>query len=149
MLVFSSAERTNSLAPSLRPFQMRWYKIQNASGLGFEIRIAWDDPAAVLPRTDGVLAQPSPDGGVTDGCRQAASADVGAEFGHAPARKGHTEAMGQFAGDGFNAHDQFWGVETRGRPGRCRSSRPANGFSTNRFRQRLTISRRVHRRSAI
>src|SRR5881394_3361812 len=24
--VFSSAERTNSLAPSLRPFQMRWYK---------------------------------------------------------------------------------------------------------------------------
>ena len=26
MLVFSSAERTNSLAPSLRPFQMRWYK---------------------------------------------------------------------------------------------------------------------------
>src|SRR2546423_129719 len=113
MLVFSSAERTNSLAPSLRPFQMRWYKIQNASGLGFEIRISWEDPAAVLPRTDGVLAQPSPDGGVTDGCRQAASADVGAEFGHAPARKGHTEAMGQFAGDGFNAHDQFWG----GNPG--------------------------------
>jgi hypothetical protein len=26
MLVFSSAERTNSLALSLRPFQMRWYK---------------------------------------------------------------------------------------------------------------------------
>src|SRR5256714_15274011 len=149
MLVFSSAERTNSLAPSLRPFQMRWYKIQNASGLGFEIRISWEDPAAVLPRMDGVLAQPSPDGGVTDGCRQAASADVGAEFGHAPARKGHTEAMGQFAGDGFNAHDQFWGGGTRGRPGRCLSSRPAKRFSKNRFRQRLTISRRVHRRSAI
>src|ERR1700730_584263 len=44
-------------------------QIQNASGLGFEIRISRKDPAAVLPRTDGVLAQPSPDGGVTDGCR--------------------------------------------------------------------------------
>src|SRR2546423_11365719 len=125
MLVFSSAERTNSLAPSLRPFQMRWYKIQNASGLGFEIRISWEDPAAVLPRTDGVLAQPSPDGGVTDGCRQAASADVGAEFGHAPARKGHTEAMGQFAGDGFNAHDQFWGEKPGvGRGAVCPPGRP-------------------------
>src|SRR5205814_3716322 len=63
-------------------------------GLGFEIRISWEDPAAVLPRTDGVLAQPLPDGGVTDGCRQAASADVGAEFGHAPARKGTPKRCG-------------------------------------------------------
>ena len=94
-------------------------------GLGFEIRISWEDPAAVLPRTDGVLAQPSPDGGVTDGCRQAASADVGAEFGHAPARKGHTEAMGQFAGDGFNAHDQFWGEKPGvGRGAVCPPGRP-------------------------
>jgi len=84
-------------------------QIQDPSGLGFEMRVSREDPAAVLPGTDGVLAQPSPDGGVTDGCRQAAGADLGAEFGHAPARKGHTETMGQFAGDGFNAHDQFRG----------------------------------------
>ena len=148
MLVFFICREDELVGAEFTALPDALVQIQNASGLGFEIRISWEDPAAVLPRTDGVLAQPSPDGGVTDGCRQAASADVGAEFGHAPARKGHTEAMGQFAGDGFNAHDQFWG-ETRGRPGRCLSSRPAKRFSKNRFRQRLTISRRVHRRSAI
>src|SRR5882762_2041749 len=35
--------------------------------------------------------------------------------------------------------------ETRGRPGRGKSSRPPSRFSKNRFRQRLTISRRVLR----
>ena len=80
-------------------------QIQDPSGLGFKIGISRKDPAAVLPRPDGILAQPSPDGGITQGCGETASADMGTEFGHAPARKGHTEAMGEFAGDGFNLHD--------------------------------------------
>src|SRR5437016_8763948 len=37
------------------------------------------------------------------------------------------------------------GGKTRGRPGRGKSSRPPSRFSKNRFRQRLTISRRVLR----
>src|SRR5947207_7071010 len=93
MLVFFICREDELVGAEFTALPDALVQIQNASGLGFEIRISWEDPAAVLPRTDGVLAQPSPDGGVTDGCRQAASADVGAEFGHAPARKGHTEAM--------------------------------------------------------
>src|SRR5580704_3969631 len=41
------------------------------------------------------------------------------------------------------------GGKTRGRPGRGKSSRPPSRFSKNRFRQRLTISRRVLRLLAI
>src|SRR6266699_2867889 len=108
MLVFSSAERTNSLALSLRPFRDALVQIQNSSGLRFEMQVTRKNPAAVLPRTDGVLVQPSPDGGVTEGCCQTAGANMGAEFRYAPARKGRTDATGKFAGDGFNLHDQFW-----------------------------------------
>ena len=60
MLVFSSAERTNSLALSLRPFRDALVQIQNSSGLRFEMQVTRKNPAAVLPRTDGVLVQPSP-----------------------------------------------------------------------------------------
>jgi hypothetical protein len=66
-----------------------------------------------LPVRPPVLVQPSPDGGVTEGGRQPAGADMGAKFGHAPARKRRADPTGQFAGDGFNVHDQFWG----GKPG--------------------------------
>jgi len=38
---------------------------------------------------------------------------MGAKFGHAPARRRRAHPTGQFAGDGFNVHDQFWG----GNPG--------------------------------
>jgi len=84
-------------------------QIQDASGLGFKIRVSRKDPAAMLPRTDGVLVQPSPDGGVTEGGRQPTGADMGAEFGHTPARKRLAHVSGEFTGDGFNAHDQLWG----------------------------------------
>src|SRR5256884_4629642 len=42
-------------------------QIQNASGLGRKLWVSRKDPAAVLPRADGILVQPSPDGGVTEG----------------------------------------------------------------------------------
>src|SRR5260370_13631651 len=70
----------------------------------------------MLPRTDGVLVQPSPDGGVTEGGRQPTGADRGAEFGHTPARKRRAHVSGEFTGDGLNAHDQLWGEK----PGVCR-----------------------------
>jgi hypothetical protein len=71
------------------------------------------------------------------------------EFGHTPTRKGRASDRGKLTGNGLNVHDQFWGGETRGRPGRWQSSRPAKRLSKNRFRHMLTISRRVLRRSAI
>jgi hypothetical protein len=41
-------------------------QIQQAPGLGLEVRIARKDPAAVLPGANRVFMQPTPDGAVAD-----------------------------------------------------------------------------------
>jgi hypothetical protein len=117
MLVFIIRREDELVGAEFTALPDALVQIQNSSGLRFEMRVTRKNPAAVLPRTDGVLVQPSPDGGVTEGCRQAASADMCAEFRHAPARKGHTAAIGKFAGDSFNLHDQFWGGGNPGSAG--------------------------------
>src|SRR5260370_25721218 len=91
----------------------------------------------MLPRTDGVLVQPSPDGGVTEGGRQPTGADRGAEFGHTPARKRRAHVSGEFTGDGLNAHDQLWGEKPGvgrggGSPPRLPVGFPRNAFPTGR-----------------
>jgi len=42
-------------------------QIQNASGLGSEVRIAREYPSALVPGTDGVLTEPAPHRLVADG----------------------------------------------------------------------------------
>src|SRR5213082_1097329 len=125
MLVFSSAERTNSLAPSLRPFQMRWYKskmppaLASKSGSRGKIqqRCCQGRMASSLSHRQMVVS-------LTDAVRPQVRTWAPSSA-HAPARKGHTEAMGQFAGDGFNAHDQFWGEKPGvGRGAVCPPGRP-------------------------
>jgi hypothetical protein len=90
-------------------------EIEDPPGLLFEIRIAREDPTPVLPRSDGVFAQPSPDGGVTDRGHQSGT-DMRAEFSQTPARERQAQLRRQLAGDGLNANDQLWG----GRPGGVR-----------------------------
>lgn len=51
-------------------------QIQDPSRLGSKIRIVRKDPAAVLPRTNGVLMQPAPDRLAADGRHDAAAADL-------------------------------------------------------------------------
>ena len=86
-----------------------------------------------MPRTDGVLVKPSPDGGVAEGCRKTASADMGTEFGHAPTRKGLAAATGKFASDGLNLNDQFWGEKPGGGPGAGSLLDPPDVFRKNVF----------------
>src|SRR3989442_15446853 len=87
----------------------------------------------MLPRTDGVLVQPSPDGGVTEGGRQPTGADMGAEFGHTPARKRLAHVSGGCTGDGFNAHDQLWGEKPGGGRGGEKLSGLPHGFPRSVF----------------
>ena len=42
-------------------------EIEGATGLEGEVGVAREDPAAVLPRADGVVVQPAPDGGLAEG----------------------------------------------------------------------------------
>ena len=51
-------------------------EVEDSPGLLLEVRIAGEDPASVLPGSDRVFAEPSPDGGVADGRHQAGAAHV-------------------------------------------------------------------------
>ena len=42
-------------------------EIKDTSGFRGEVRIAGKNPEAVLPRTNSIFIEPTPDGGVTDG----------------------------------------------------------------------------------
>ena len=48
-------------------------EIEDASGLGGEARITRKDPAAVLPRADGVLIEPTPHRLITEGSNDTAA----------------------------------------------------------------------------
>ena len=41
-------------------------EVEDPPGLDREVRIAREDPTAMLPRADGIVTQPPPHGGVTD-----------------------------------------------------------------------------------
>jgi len=92
-------------------------EIEDPPGLLLEIRVAREDPTPVLPGSDGVFVEPSPDGGVADSGHQAGTAHMRAEFGQTPAREREPQLCRQLAGDGLNANDELWG----GRPGGVRA----------------------------
>ena len=59
-------------------------QIQDAAGLGGEIRITREDPAAMPPRTDGVFMQPALDGAAAQGGDQAEPTGVPGQIRAAP-----------------------------------------------------------------
>ena len=91
-------------------------EIQDGSSFGGEIRCARKNPTSVLPRADGVLMQPTPEGGITDLCRQTTLTDVLRQFRDGPPGQRYTQGGRQFTSQRFNAHDQFWGEKTGGGP---------------------------------
>ena len=48
-------------------------KLQHPVGLLLEVRVAGKDPTAVVPRAQGVFAQPTPQGGLADRSHEAAA----------------------------------------------------------------------------
>jgi hypothetical protein len=87
-------------------------KVQETAGFSGEVRIARKNPAAVLPRPDGVLVQPAPDGRIADAGYQSGGNSMAGDLGHAPARQGHFLLTGQLARQGFNLHHDFRGGKT-------------------------------------
>ena len=91
-------------------------KVQKTARFGGKVRIARENPAAVLPGAKSVGVKPSPDGGVADAGHQTGLDGVAANLGRAPAGEGNLTQAGQFAGQGFNLHHNFWGEKTGGDP---------------------------------
>jgi len=92
-------------------------EVKQASGFGRELRVARKNPAAMKPRSDRVFVEPAPKSAVTDFGHQPRLTDLLVQFRHTPARERQAELAGQFASQGFNLHDQFWGEKPGGDPG--------------------------------
>ncbi len=84
-------------------------QIQNAACFKSKIGVAREDPGSMLPRTDGVLVQPTPNGAAANLSDQARARDVLSQVGGAPARQREIVGRGQFTGESFNLNDQLRG----------------------------------------
>ena len=92
-------------------------EVQQASGFERELRVARKNPTPMKPGADGVFMEPAPERAVTDFGHQAGLADLLVQLRETPARQRQAELAGQFASQGFNLHDQFWGEKPGGDPG--------------------------------
>ena len=99
------------------PLPASLVQVQDAPGLGLEVRIARKDPAAVLPRPNGVFVQPAPDGAVADARDQARALGVSRHIGHAESRQGQAKVGRQFAGKRLDLNRELWGERPEGDPG--------------------------------
>ena len=92
-------------------------QIEDAAGLEREIRIAREDPGAVLPGSNGVLVQPAPHRRVAEARNDAALLRFAHDIGATEARQRQPTRSGQFTGEGLDLHHQLWGGRPGGGPG--------------------------------
>ena len=88
-------------------------EIENASGLVSEVRIPRKDPTSMLPRTNGVGTEPTPECGAADLGDYALSDHLLADIGQGQARERQPEAMRQFTGERLYLYDDAGGKRGR------------------------------------
>jgi hypothetical protein len=91
-------------------------QVQDPGGLGAEVRVADEDPRAVLPRLDRVLGQPPADRSGRDRLGDAPGDRLAGQFRAAPHRQRHAQFCRQLAGQRLDLGDLHGGEA--GRPAR-------------------------------
>ncbi len=84
-------------------------EIEDGAGFGSKVRIAREDPASMLPRTEGIAAEPAPQGGAADFRNDALRNDVLTDLLNREARQRKSEAVREFTGQRFNLDDEAGG----------------------------------------
>lgn len=84
-------------------------EIQDGAGLLGKLRISGEDPTSVKPRSNRILRQPSPDGGLSDGSDQSPTHDLPLYLCHAEAGQGQTAGIRQLTGQRLHFNDHFGG----------------------------------------
>ena len=102
-------------------------EIENTACLVGKIGIPGEDPAAMLPRADGVFREPPPDGRVADRGDEAPANDLSLDLSRGEAGQGQADLARQLAGEGLNGDDGVGG-ERRPVGPRGSSSRPSKPF---------------------
>jgi hypothetical protein len=92
-------------------------QIQYSASLDGKGGITGKDPAAVTPRTNGILMEPPPDGAARDAGHQTGIANPAGYVQGVPV--GNRDAMSgrQFASQSFNLNHQLWGEKPGDDPG--------------------------------
>src|SRR5829696_4319514 len=91
-------------------------EVEHPAGLLCEAGIGGEDPAAMLPGTDGIGRKPPPDGRIRDRSDDALLDGGSGEIRCVPAGQRHTALSGQLTRQGLDRHDDLRG-ESRGPPG--------------------------------
>jgi hypothetical protein len=84
-------------------------EIENASGFVSEVGIPRKDPTSMLPRTNGVGTEPTPECGAADLGGYALSDHLLTDIGQEQPRERQSEAMGKLTGESFYLHDDGGG----------------------------------------
>src|ERR1035438_7917411 len=112
MLVFSSAEITNSSSSKGLPSQWRAYRSSMRPALSAKLGIAWEDPATVVPRPNGVLMQPAPKRAATDGSHPARLTGLSGQIRGTPARQRQVVRGWKSASPSLDLHHQIRGKKS-------------------------------------
>jgi len=89
-------------------------QVQQPFGLQRKLRVAREDPTAVLPRSDGILVQPTPDGTAADCRHQPGASRLTCQFRRTPAGEWHPMLARQFTRHGLYSHNHVRGKKTWG-----------------------------------
>src|SRR5208337_3468394 len=104
--------------PQCCTFPTALVKIEDATSLAGELRITREDPSAMTPGPQCVLAEPAPQGGAADLCHDAARHRLVAQFGDRPVRQGQTSTRRELTRQCLDRND-----DTGGKTGRSPASR--------------------------
>jgi len=81
------------------------------------MRLTRKDPAAVLPGTDGILVQPTPDRAVADARHQARALCMLRHIRYAEPRQGQAQSGWQLARECLDLNRELWGEKPEVVPG--------------------------------
>ncbi len=134
ILVFSSAEMTNSSLRSDCPCQRRSYRSRMRPALAWKCGSRGKIQQRCCQGRIAPLVQPTPDRAVADARHQARALRVSRHVRNAQARQRQAQGGRQLAGERLDLNRELWGERPEGVPGRALSSRPANRSLKKRWR---------------
>jgi hypothetical protein len=92
-------------------------QVEDAPGLGREIRVAWEDPTAMPPGAERIGAEPAPQGGTANLRYQPLGDHFTPNPGKRKSRQRQLQVMWEFTGESLNLDDDAGGKSGRvGRP---------------------------------
>lgn len=103
-------------------------QIEDAAGLDGEMWIAWEDPTAVIPRSNRILMKPTPYRAVRNLGDQAGLTHLPSDVRRIPVGEGKIMSGGQFTSEGLDLHHQFWGEKSGGDPDETAPPVPSCGL---------------------